>query len=108
MIKAKGNSGANRAPKPKSVMVFKGIKGLIASGPATKKTIDNQKLRPEQNEAKKIPSPPSVHTPKVGQSLPQKSAGVVMPHGQVSVMPGARPEPGLKRDSASVAKPFSA
>ena len=35
------------APKPKSVMVFKGIKGLVASGPGKTKTVDNQKLRPE-------------------------------------------------------------
>ena len=51
------------APKPKSVMVFKGIKGLVASGPGTKKTVDNQKLRPEQNQGAKIPQAPMKTTP---------------------------------------------
>ena len=102
----KSNSGRERAPKPSAVRVFAGIKGLIASGPATKKIADVAKLRPEKNEGAKIPSPPSVHTPKVGQGLAQKSAGVAKPKGGSSVMPGARPEPAVKRDSASVAKPF--
>lgn len=106
MIKSKGNSGANRAPKPKSVMVFKGIKGLVASGSGMTKTPDLGKVRPEANESKRIPSPPSVSAPKVGQAVTQISAGVAKPKSGSAVMMGARPEPAVKRDSASVAKPF--
>ena len=90
------------APKPKSVMVFKGIKGLVASGPGTKKTVDNQKLRPEQNQGAKIPQAPMKTTPKMTAAKP---AGVVKPHGKVSVMSKIRPEGVIKRDAASVVKP---
>src|ERR1700681_92894 len=105
MIKATGNSGREKAPTPKAVMMFKGIKGLVASGPGMTKKVDNLKLRPEKNEGAKIPSPPSTSSPSKGQSLTQKSAGTVKPHGRVSVAPGIRPDPATKRDSAKVVKP---
>lgn len=90
------------ASKPKSVMVFKGIKGLLASGPGTKKAVDHGKVRPEPNEGAKIPQSPMKTTPKM---TPAKPAGVVKPHGKVSVMSKIRPEGGIKRDAASVIKP---
>jgi hypothetical protein len=102
MIIAKGNSGSNKSPKPKSVMVFKGIKGLVSSGPGTKKTPDIKKLRPEQNEGAKIPQDAMKKTPTMTAAKP---AGVAKPHGSVSVAPGIRPEGAIKRDSASVVKP---
>jgi hypothetical protein len=107
MISAKGNSGSEKGPTPKHVLMFKGIKGLVASGPGMTKKVDNQKLRPETNEGKKIPSPPSTSSPSKGQSLTQKSAGTVKPHGAVSVRSNIRPEPAIKRDSASVLKPHT-
>lgn len=105
MISAKGNSGREKAPTPKEVMMFKGIKGLVASGPGMTKKPDVPKLRPEQNEGKKIPSPPSTSSPKSGQALSQKSAGTVKPHGSVSVAAGIRPDPTTKRDGSGVVKP---
>jgi hypothetical protein len=101
----KSNNGREKSPTPKSVMMFKGIKGLVASGAGMTKTVDNSKVRPEQNQGKKIPSPPSTSSPSKGQSLTQKSAGTVKPHGSVSVAGGIRPDPPTKRDSASVVKP---
>src|ERR1019366_1852167 len=107
MISAKGNSGREKSPSPKAVTVFKDIKGLVASGPGTKKKVDvAAKIRPEANEGAKIPSPPSTSSPSKGQALTQKSAGVVKAGGSVSVAPGIRPEGGIKRDSAKVLKPF--
>ena len=47
MIKAKGNSGSEKSPKPSAVRMFAGIKGLVASGPGKTKTINHLKLRPE-------------------------------------------------------------
>jgi hypothetical protein len=105
MIKAKGNAGKEKAPTPKHVLVFKGIEGLIASGPGTKKKVDAPKLRPEKNEGAKIPSPPSISTASKGQSLTQKSGGTVKPNGGVNVSSTIRPDPATKRDSAGVAKP---
>jgi hypothetical protein len=105
MIKAKGNSGKEKGPTPKHVLVFKGIEGLIASGPGTKKKVDALKLRPEKNEGAKIPSPPSISTANKGQSLAQKSGGTVKPNGGVNVSSTIRPDPATKRDSAGVAKP---
>lgn len=91
----------------KSVTMFKGIKGLIASGPGTKKSVDHAKVRPETNEGAKIPSPPSTSAPSKGHSVTQKSAGTVKPHGSVSVKSNIRPEPSIKRDAKSVVKPHS-
>lgn len=107
MISAKGNSGREKAPTPKSVAVFKGIKGLVASGPGTKKSVVVPKVRPEQNEGAKIPSPPSKSSPSKGQSLTQTGAGAPkkISKGSVSVAAGIRPEGAIKRDSASVIKP---
>ena len=105
MIKATGNSGREKAPKPAHVTVFKGIKGLVASGPGMTKMPDTKKLRPEMNEGAKIPSPPSIHTPSKGYAVTQKPAGVVKPHGSVNVRSNIRPEGGIKRDSASTIKP---
>jgi hypothetical protein len=104
MISAKGNSGREKAPTPKAVMVFKGIKGLVASGAGTTKKVDDPKIRPEKNQGAKIPSPPSISSPSKGQSLTQKSAGVAKPNGGVSVMPKINPEGATRRDSAGVVK----
>ena len=90
------------APKPKSVMVFKGIKGLVASGPGKTKTVDNQKLRPEG----------SVHI-DAGNVKPasggmKKASGspkIIMGSGHKGIHVGTRPEGGIKRDAASVVKP---
>jgi len=98
----KSNSGREKAPSPKSVMVFKGIKGLVASGAGTKKTADTAKVRPEQNQGAKIPQQPMKTTPKLVVSKP---SGVVKPHGTVNVSSHIRPEGPIKRDSAHVAKP---
>jgi hypothetical protein len=98
----KSNSGREKAPTPKSVMVFKGIKGLVASGPGTKKTPVIPKVRPEQNEGAKIPQDAMKKVPTMTAAKP---AGVIKPHGSVSVAPGIRPEGPIKRDSASVIKP---
>jgi hypothetical protein len=102
MIKAIGNSGREKAPTPKSVMVFKGIKGLVASGPGTKKTPVIPKVRPEQNEGAKIPQDAMKKTPTM---TPAKTAMKTVKSGRVSVAPGIRPEGAIKRDSASVIKP---
>lgn len=99
----KSNSGREKSPSPKSVMVFKGIKGLVASGPGTKKMPDTAKIRPEKNEGAKIPQDAMKKMPTM---TPAKPAGVVMPHGSVKVCSNIRPEGPVKRDSASVAKPF--
>ncbi len=101
MIKATGNSGSNRAPSPKSVTVFKGIKGLVASGPGTKKAVDAAKVRPEQNQGAKIPQDAMKKTPTMTVAKP---SGVVKPHGKVNVSSRIRPEGAIKRDSASVIK----
>lgn len=85
----------------KSVTVFKGIKGLVASGPGTKKAVDHMKVRPEQNEGAKVKHPPMKKTPTMTVAKP---AGVVKPHGKVNVSSKIRPEGATKRDSASVVK----
>jgi hypothetical protein len=99
------NSGREKAPTPKAVTVFKGIKGLVASGPGTKKISEVHKVRPEQNEGAKIPTPPT-SSPSKGQAVTQKAASVPKPGGKVSVGPKINPEPAIRRDSASVVKPF--
>jgi hypothetical protein len=44
----KSNSGSEKAPSPKAVSVFKGIKGLVASGPGkTKSPVIANLHRPE-------------------------------------------------------------
>lgn len=102
MIKATGNSGSEKGPSPKSVMVFKGLKGLVASGPGTKKMVNHAKVRPETNEGAKIPQDAMKKTPTMTAAKP---AGVVKPRGSVSVKSNIRPEGSIKRDSASVLKP---
>jgi hypothetical protein len=102
MIKATGNSGKEKSPRPKSVSVFNGIKGLVASGLGTKKAVDQGKVRPEKNEGAKIPQDAMKKTPTMTAAKP---AGVVKPHGSVSVAAPIRPEGAIKRDSASVIKP---
>jgi len=105
MFMAKSNSGGEKSPTPKQVRVFKGIKGLVASGPGKTKRVDlAAKIRPEQNEGAKIPQDAMKKTPTMTAAKP---AGVVKPHGSVSVAPGINPEPAIRRDSASVVKPFT-
>lgn len=101
-MKSISNSGREKSPRPAAVSVFKGIKGLVASGPGTKKTPDTKKIRPEG----------AVHIDagnlkKASGMVAAKPSGVVKPRGSVSVAPGIRPEPGIKRDAAKVVKPFA-
>jgi hypothetical protein len=104
MIMAKGNSGANKAPQPKHVSVFKGIKGLVASGPGMTKAVKHGVIRPESNpvhiDAGNLKKSTSVSATPAG--APKKITtsghkGVLVPHN---------PEPAIRRDSASVVKPF--
>jgi hypothetical protein len=104
MIKAKGNSGGEKAPQPKSVPMFKGIKGLVASGPGMTKKVDLKKIRPEGKvsidpgnvkAASGMPSRPAAGSPK------NLSGG----SGGASVMPQIRPEGPIKRDACGVVKP---
>ena len=59
------------------------------------------------NQGAMIPSPPSKHA--VGKKVISKPAGVVEVKGKSTTNANApiRPEPGIKRDSASVVKPFT-
>ncbi len=115
MIKGTSNSGAPRAPKPKHVRVFNGIKGLIASGPGMTKKVDHLVLRPEPNQDAKIPSPPSTSSPKPGQALMQTAGGTaterIARRGSITtsdVASGINPEPMMTpRDACGVLKPFA-
>ena len=101
MIKAKGNSGSEKAPKPKSVMVFKGIRGLVASGPGMTKKVSHTKIRPEgavHIDAGNLKK--AAGTNKTATGSPKHIAG----SGHKGVMPGARPEGPIKRDSMGVVK----
>ena len=102
MIGAKGNSGREKGPSPKSKMVFKGIKGLVASGPGMTKKVDHVKIRPETNEGAQIKQDAMKKTPTMTAAKP---SGVAKPHGSVKVMSKIRPEGGMTRDSANVLKP---
>ena len=99
----KSNSGREKAPTPKHVLMFKGIKGLVASGPGMTKKVNNQKLRPEG--AVSI-DPGNVKaasgTSKSAAGSPKKISG-----GSVSVRSNIRPEPAIKRDGSSVLKPHT-
>lgn len=102
MIKGKSNSGAEKSPKPKSVAMFKGIKGLVASGPGMTKKVDLKKIRPE---GKVSIDPGNV---KKAAGMPARAAAgspkdVVS--GSASVIPAIRPEGAISRDSAGVVKP---
>ena len=102
MIKAKGTSGAEKSPKPKSVMVFKGIKGLLASGPGrTKSPKIAPHIRPEgavHIDAGNLKA--VTGTSKAASGSPKSVKG-----GSVSAMPKVRPEGGITRDAAKVLKP---
>ena len=93
-----------RAPQPKSVLMFKGIKGLVASGPGMTKKVDHAKVRPEKNEGAKIPQDAMKKTPTMTAAKP---AGVHMPNGSVNVSSHIRPEGSVRRDAASTVKPFA-
>jgi hypothetical protein len=83
------------------VTVFKGIKGLVASGPGKTKTPDIKKLRPEgavHIDAGNLK--PGSSNLKVAAGSPKKIS-----KGSVSVGAKIRPEGTIKRDSASVVKP---
>jgi hypothetical protein len=97
----KSNSGREKAPSPKSVMVFKGIKGLVASGAGMTKKVDHAKVRPETNEGAMIKHPPMKTTPTMTSA---KTAMKTVPHGKVSVKSNIRPEGAIKRDAASTIK----
>lgn len=100
----KSNSGGKKSPTPKAVSVFKGIKGLLASGPGTKKAVNDGKIRPEGKvsiDAGNVK--PASGTSKMAAGSPKNlSAG----SGHKGIQVGTRPEPSVKRDAADVAKPF--
>lgn len=98
----KSNSGREKAPTPKSVTVFKGIKGLVASGAGMTKTPNVPKLRPEGKTAHI-----DAGNLKAASGMKKSAAGSPkkIMKGGVSVAPGIRPEGAIKRDSASVIKP---
>ena len=93
-----------KAPQPKSVMVHKGIKGLLASGPGMKKNPAIANLhRPEgvvHIDAGNV---------KKGSGSMKTAAGSPkdrsMGSGHKGIHIGVRPEGAIKRDSASVVKP---
>lgn len=101
----KSNSGREKAPTPKAVAMFKGIKGLVASGPGMTKKVNNQKLRPEG----------AVHIDagnlKVASDVAKAAAGspksISMGSGHKGILVPHNPEPAIKRDSASVLKPHT-
>ena len=101
MISAKGNKGGEKSPSPKSVMMFKGIKNLVASGPGTKKTPDVQKLRPEG----KVHIDAGNLKPATGMKKGVAGSPKHIGHGTVSVRSNIRPEGGITRDAAKVLKP---
>ena len=102
MIKATGNSGSEKSPTPKSVIVFKGIKGLVASGPGRTKKVDHAKVRPETNEGAMIKHPPMKTMPTMTST---KTAMKMVPSGKVMVRSNIRPEGAIKRDAAKTIKP---
>lgn len=98
----KSNKGSEKAPQPKAVAMFNGIKGLVASGPGTKKAVVLAKLPNEKNQAAKIPQDAMKKTPTMTAAKP---AGVVKPYGSVNVVAPIRPDGPTKRDSSGVVKP---
>lgn len=88
---------------PKQVSVFKGIKGLVASGPGkTKSPKIANLIRPEG----------AVHIDagnlKPGSSKMKMAAGSpkkITTSGHKGIHVGTRPEPSVKRDGAGVVKP---
>lgn len=99
----KSNSGHAKAPSPKAVSVFPGIKGLLASGAGTKKTPMIQKLRPEgavHIDAGNVKR--ATGTNKMAAGSPKKIMGGR--HG-AGVGVTVRPEGAIKRDAAHVVKP---
>lgn len=96
------SNGGNEA-----ATVFKGIKGLIASGKGmTKKVQSTTFARPEKNQGAMIKQEPMKKMPTMG--IPAKPAGVTKPmggHKPTSIVPLPRPEGTIKRDSAKTIKP---
>lgn len=101
---AKSNSGREKSPKPAGVMMFKGIKGLVASGPGMTKTVDHAKVRPEMNEGAMIKHPPMKTMPKM---VAAKPSGVIAhpKSSSTNAMSKIRPEGGISRDGKGVVKP---
>ena len=85
--------------------VFKGIKGLVASGPGTKKTAAVTNMpRPEGV----VRMDKNAGAKKMG-AMPMRVNGA--PKNPIGTDPkgvkvGIRPEPPVKRDAMDVAKPF--
>jgi hypothetical protein len=101
----KGNVGGIATPGRHgnhAAAMLAGVNNLVAAGPGTTKTADVHKIRPEKNNS--VHHTPMKTTPTM---RPAKPAGVVKPHGSVSVAAGIRPEGPIKRDSASVVKPMA-
>lgn len=87
----------------KSVTVFKGIKGLVASGAATKKTAAVSNLHHPEGavhiDAGNLK--PASGKMKMAAGSPKKITG----SGHKGIHIGVRPEGAIKRDSAKVIKP---
>ena len=85
--------------------VFKGIKGLVASGPGTKKTVAVTNMpRPEGV----VRMDKNAGAKKMG-AMPMRVNGApkaMQGSGHKGVQVGTRPEPPVKRDAMDVAKPF--
>jgi hypothetical protein len=99
----KSNSGREKAPTPKAVMMFKGIKGLVGSGAGTTKTASIKKIRPEgavHIDAGNL-KPASGKAGKAAGSPKDLSMG----SGDSGTMPKIRPEGATKRDGSGVVKP---
>ena len=91
----KSNSGREKAPTPKAVMVFKGIKGLVASGPGKTKTpsvaakirpegavhIDAGNLKPAKGMKKSVTGAPK--SISMGSGHKGIHVGVGMAHGAI-------------------------
>jgi len=102
MIKAKGSSGSEKSPSPKAVMVFKGIKGLVASGPGKTKS---PKIAPHIRPEGAVHIDAGNLKAATGTSKAAAGSPKVVKGGSVSVRSNIRPEGGLTRDAAKVLKP---
>ena len=96
----KGNVGGVATPGRHGHML-KGLNMLVKSGPATKKTANLGKIRPEgavSIDAGNLKA--ASGTSKAAAGSPKSIKG-----GSVSAMSKIRPEGAIKRDAASVIKP---
>ena len=91
---------------PKATTVFKGIKGMVASGPGKTKSPAIANLhRPEgavKIDAGNVTPRTSVSKTAAGSPMSVGARGAKLSKG---IHIGVRPEPAIKRDGADVVKP---